>query len=69
MIDENRVIELEITVKERTTFGLTAKTFSDSRLEGKRAVAIVELIEYLAGHFPDDFFKAVKILREKRTTR
>jgi len=58
MIDENRVIELEITVKERTTFGLTAKTFSDSRLEGKRAVAIVELIEYLADNFSEDYLKA-----------
>jgi hypothetical protein len=69
MAEEHRVIELEITVKERTNYGILGKTFSDSRMKDKRAAAIVELIEYLAGHFQDDFFKALKILKEKRTTR
>lgn len=66
MTEENRVIELEITIKERTTYGLSGKTFSDSMLKEKRAIAIAELIEYLAGHFQDDFFEAVKILKQKR---
>ena len=67
MAEEHRVIELEITVKERTNYGILGKTFSDSRMKDKRAAAIVDLIEYLAGHFQEDFFKALKILKQKKS--
>ena len=47
MAEEHRVIELEITVKERTTYGISGKTFWASRLTEKLPLVIAQLIEYL----------------------
>ncbi|MFZ0456728.1 MAG: hypothetical protein WCE54_03755 [Ignavibacteriaceae bacterium] len=66
MTEENRVIELEITIKERTTYGISGKTFSDSTLKEKRALVIVNLIEYLAENYHEDYIKAVNILRKQK---
>ena len=66
MAEDNRVIELEITVKERTTYGISGKSFSDGSLKEKRALTIVQLIEYLAENYHDDYIKAVRILRKQK---
>jgi hypothetical protein len=63
---DEKTIELEITIKEKTGWGLVSKTFSDNKLRDNRALTIVQLIEYLSKNFHEDYIKAVKILRGKK---
>ena len=65
MEEKEKTIELEITVKERTSWGLIGKTFSNHELKINRAAVIVEVIDYLSKNYPEDYCQAVNILRKK----
>ncbi len=67
MGDEKKVLRFEIAIKEETSWGLVHKSFSNNYPNVDRAHVIVEVVEYLSGNFHEDYVKAVKILRRKRS--
>ena len=67
MGDEKKVLRFEIAIKEETSWRLVHKSFSNNYPNVDRAHVIVEVVEYLSGNFHEDYVKAVKTLRRKRS--
>ena len=66
MEEGKQVFELEITIKEMTSWGLISKTFSNREIKVNRAVVIAEVIQYLSKYLPEDYRQAIRILTKKR---
>ncbi len=66
MEEEKKILELEITIKEKTSWGLSHKTFSNREIKNNRVAVIVDVIEYLSENYREDYIKAVRILRKKK---
>ncbi len=65
MGEEKQDLEFEITIKERTSWGLIHKTFSNTKIKVDKAQVIIEVIEYISENYRADYIRALKFLRGK----
>jgi len=65
-LGENKeTLDFEITIEEKTNWGVIVKNFSNKQIKVDRAAVIVDVIEYLSKNWRKDYLRAVKMLRER----